>query len=181
MYSEPRCWATGQRGFYRAPRVAISLTLDADLLHRVGDVTSHRLSDEKQVTMGSGFRTNSPTRWEPASMVVAFGQCAWNRKVRGHSEPILAVGDNRLGPGCLVFRRDRPGPGLLAGMDGHPPSMPANRPGSDPRMNQPISESRVASQLVYRYRDLAFFPALRINIPSANRRTSGCPHPYHFC
>jgi len=28
MYFEPRCWATGQRGLFRAPSVAIGLLLD---------------------------------------------------------------------------------------------------------------------------------------------------------
>jgi len=52
----------------------------------------HQLFD----AMGAGFR------------VVEFGQCARIEKVRGHSEPALAVGDYRLGPGGRVFRRDGP-------------------------------------------------------------------------
>ena len=52
----------------------------------------HQLFD----AMGAGFQ------------VVEFGQCARIEKVRGHSEPALAVRDNRLGPGGRVFRRDGP-------------------------------------------------------------------------
>ena len=67
MYFEPRCWATGQRGFYFAHLgFAIGLLLDT-VLHRLqGGAVGSDLEDVKPVSdLGKnrgGYQTTSPAR-----------------------------------------------------------------------------------------------------------------------